>query len=122
MRVAFKHYPLPIHPKARGASNAAMCAHEQNPKSFWKLHDLMFAQQSDLGSNALSGLAKKAGLDMKKFEQCMKANKYAAHVEKDLAQGKEIGVRSTPTFFINGRIISGAQPLEVFEEEIRRHL
>ena len=99
-----------------------MCAYEQRKGAFWKLHDLMFEQQSLLDPEGIKGFAKKINLDIDKFEKCIKSGKYAPYVEKNIAEGKKIGVKSTPTFFINGRIINGAQSLEVFEEEIRQYL
>ena len=122
VRVAFKHFPLPRHAKAKGAANAAMCAYEQSRPAFWKLHDLMFENQTLLDPEGLKGLAKKVSLDIAKFEQCMGAKRYMTLVEKNIAEGRAIGVKSTPTFFVNGRIINGAQPLEVFVQEIQQHL
>ena len=122
VRIVFKHFPLPFHRKARGAANAAMCAHEQDKKAFWKLHDMMFGRPEQLDAKGLEKMAKKVGLDMKKFQKCAKENKYGAFVQKDIDQGKSLGVQSTPTFFINGRIVKGIQELEVFEEEIRQYL
>ena len=120
--VAFKHFPLPFHRKAKGAAHASMCVHEQDKEAFWKFHDLMFENQSSLDEDGLVKLAKKLKLEMKKFKECMDTKKYAEYVEKNIAEGKKVGVKSTPTFFINGRIVNGVQPLEVFEEEIRSHL
>ena len=120
--VAFKHFPLPFHKKARGAAYASMCVYEQDKEAFWKFHDLMFENQSSLDQDGLVKLAKKLKLKMKKFKECVDIKKYAQYVEKNIAEGKEAGVKSTPTFFINGRILHGVRPLEVFEEEIRNHL
>ena len=86
------------------------------------MHDLMFANQSSLDNEGLAGLVEKVGLNVEKFKECMGSNKYAAYIDKDMVQGKEVGVKSTPTFFINGRMIHGAQSMNVFEEEIRKHL
>ena len=89
VRVAFKHYPLPFHKKAKGAANAAMCAHEQSPAAFWQIHDLMFENQSSLDPDGIKKLAQKVkGLDMARFDQCVKDNKHAAFVEKNIEEGK----------------------------------
>lgn len=122
VKIVFKHFPLSFHHNARGAAHASMCAHDQSKESFWKMHDLMFQQQSALDKKSLKALAEKIGLDGKRFEECIQQNKFEAHIDQDIKHAKEVGIRSTPTFFVNGRIISGAQPLEVFEKEIKRHL
>ena len=122
VKIVFKHFPLPFHRHARIAAHASMCVYEQSREGFWKMHDLMFQQQSSLDKESLKALVVKIGLDVKKFEACTKENKFSAYIDKDIEQGKGVGIRSTPTFFVNGRIINGAQSFEVFEEEIKHHL
>ncbi len=123
LQVAFKHYPLPFHKRAKAAANASMCAKEQGDALFWKMHDLLFENQKDLSDEGLKGLAKKAGVkDAAQFETCLSSNKYDSQIESDIAEGKKYEVQSTPTFFINGRLLSGAQHLEVFVEEIEKYL
>lgn len=122
VKIAFKNFPLPFHKNAKTAAVAGLCANEQSPEKFWKLHDLMFADQQNLTNDGLVAKAKTLGLDMKKFEACLSSNKFLAKVEADKAEGQKAGVQSTPTFFINGKMISGAQPLEVFSEEIDQEL
>lgn len=122
VKIVFKNFPLPFHHHAKKAAVASLCANEQGPKSFWKLHDEMFNNQQKLGGEGLKELAKSAGLKMEKFSSCLDANKYLARVEADIEEGKDIGVKSTPTFFINGKIINGAHPIEVFSELIDEEL
>lgn len=122
VKVAFKQYPLPFHKDARGAAVAALCANEQKTDYFWKLHDWMFSNQDKLDSDSLKDAAKTVGADVKKFSECLDANKYMVQVQNDIEQGKNIGVKSTPTFFVNGQLISGAQPIEVFSEIIEEEL
>ena len=122
VKIAFKQYPLPFHAQAKGASVAALCANEQKTEFFWKLHDAMFADQSKLAINDIKTSAKKIGVDSAKFDKCLDSNKYLAQVEADIKQGQEIGVKSTPTFFVNGQLIQGAQPIEVFSEIIDAEL
>lgn len=118
VKIAFKHFPLPFHAQARIAAEASMCANEQDSKLFWKMHDAMFADQSKLDKDNLIATAKKAGAKEAEFKACLESGKYKAKVDADVAQGTALGIKSTPTFFINGKLISGAQPLEVFSEVI----
>jgi protein-disulfide isomerase len=118
VKIAFKHYPLPFHAQARIAAEASMCANEQDSKLFWKMHDAMFADQSMLDKDNLIATAKKVGAKEAEFKACLEAGKYKAKVDANVAEGVVIGIKSTPTFFINGKMISGAQPLEVFSEVI----
>lgn len=122
VKVAFKQYPLPFHKDARGAAVAALCANEQKTDYFWKLHDWMFENQDKLDTESLKGAAKTVGADLKKFTECLDGNKFMGQVQKDIDEGKSIGVKSTPTFFVNGQLISGAQPIEVFSELIDQEL
>ena len=122
VRLAFKHFPLPMHQNAKPAAEASMCVNEQGSDKFWKFHDLAFKHQEKLEKADLEKYAKDSGADMKKFGECLAANKYAGYVQKDMADGEKIGVRSTPTFFINGQIVSGALPIESFSEMIDEEL
>lgn len=118
IKIAFKHYPLPFHSQARIAAEASMCANEQDSKLFWKMHDAMFADQSKLDKDNLIATAKKAGAKEAEFKACLESGKFKAKVDADVAQGATLGIKSTPTFFINGKLINGAQPLEVFTEVV----
>ncbi len=122
VRVAFKHFPLPMHKEAGPASEASMCVWELNKDKFWKLHDVLFANQDKLDNENLVKHAKSVGVDEKKFKECYDSKKYAEFVKKDQAYGEKLGVRSTPTFFINGQLLSGALPLEAFSEVIDEEL
>lgn len=122
IKIAFKHYPLPFHSQARIAAEASMCAHEQSPKLFWKMHDAMFANQSLLDKDNLIATAKKIGAKEADFKTCLESGKYKTKVDADVAEGAKHGIKSTPTFFVNGKLISGAQPLEVFSEVIDAEL
>lgn len=122
VKIAFKQFPLPFHSQAKGAAIAALCANEQKTDLFWKMHDAMFADQSKLSIEGLKATAKKIGADSKKFDACLDSNKYQDQVNKDMEQGKNVGVKSTPTFYVNGQQITGAQPIEVFSEIIDSEL
>lgn len=122
VKVAFKNFPLPFHNHAKKAAEAGLCAYEQNKDKFWKLHDKMFADQSGLNKDGLVAKAVSIGLDKKKFETCLSSGKHAARVNADMEEGKKVGVKSTPTFFVNGKMVNGAQPIEVFSELIDEEL
>jgi protein-disulfide isomerase len=122
IKIAFKHFPLPFHNHAKVAAEASMCANEQKMSYFWEFHDAMFLDQAKLSKEDLKAKARKIGLDGNKFDQCLDSGKFTAYVNKDMEDGKTVGVKSTPTFFVNGKLISGAQPIEVFSEVIDSEL
>ena len=122
IKVVFKHFPLPMHSNAGPASEASLCVNEQGKDKFWKFHDAAFAAQDKLDAESLAKYAKAAGADEKKFKECFDAKKYADAVKKDMAYGEKLGVRSTPTFFVNGQLLSGALPVEQFSEVIDEEL
>lgn len=122
VRFVFKNFPLPFHNQAEGAAVAGLCAQEQSNELFWKMHDEMFADQTKLDSMALKATAKKIGAKTEQFNKCLDENKLLAKVHADMEEGKKIKVKSTPTFFINGQLINGAQPLDVFTEIIDEEL
>ena len=112
----YRHFPLPSHPNARPAAEASQCAAEQG--KFWPYHDKLFASSSQLGAADLKKHAVELGLDAAKFNSCVDARKYKAQVDADAQAGEEAGVNGTPAFFINGRMLSGAQPFEAFKRII----
>ncbi len=122
VKVVYKNFPLPNHPDARKASLAAMCVHEQKSDKFWDFHEKVFENQRFLSDDKLKLYAKPLGIDEAKFTACLESKKYEAQVNKDIEEGTALGIRSTPTFFVNGKIITGAQPLDVFEEVINESL
>ncbi len=122
VKVAFKNFPLPFHNHAEKAAVAGLCANEQGTEYFWKMHDAMFANQDALDPEGLKKTAGKVGVKLDAFEKCLAENKYLAQVQADMEEGKKVKVKSTPTFFINGQLINGAQPMEVFAEIIDEEL
>jgi protein-disulfide isomerase len=116
----YREYPLPNHQNAKPAAEAGQCANEQG--KFWPYHDRLFANQQRLTVPDLKQHAAEVGLDTAKFNACLDSHKYASVVEKDIAIGNESGVDGTPAFFINGRMISGAQPFDVFKRMIDEEL
>jgi len=118
----YRHYPLPNHPNARPAAEAAECAAEQD--KFWPYHDRLFASAGKLADSDLKQAAADLGLDSGRFSSCFEARKYTSIVDADIRAGNDAGVSATPAFFINGRLVSGAQPFDVFkgiiDEELER--
>lgn len=114
-----RNFPLAFHQHAFEAAEAAACANAQG--KFWEYHAKLFAAQ-DLSTDKLKAMAGEVGLDRKKFDECLASNQFKAAVEKDMADGAEVGVSGTPAFFINGRMLSGAQPFERFKEVIDEEL
>jgi protein-disulfide isomerase len=112
----YRHFPLPNHPNARPAAEASQCAAEQG--KFWPYHDRLFANPARLGAADLKQHAVELGLDASKFNACVDARKYKAQVDADTQAGQEAGVNGTPAFFVNGRMLSGAQPFEAFKRII----
>jgi protein-disulfide isomerase len=117
IRLVYRDFPLySIHPQAGPAANAAECANEQN--KFWQYHDLLFSGTEELGEAAYLSYARQTGLDMTAFEQCLSENRFDAEITADFEYASGIGIQSTPTFFLNGIALIGAQPYEVFKEVI----
>ena len=117
MRLVWKDFPLTqIHPQAFVAAQAGNCAREQG--KFWEYHDKLFGNQSALQPDSLKKYAADVGLDTAKFNQCLDSAKYEARVQDALGTGGHLGISSTPTVFVNGRMINGAQPIEVFQSVI----
>lgn len=120
VRIVFKDFPLPNHPEAPKAAEAAHCAGEQG--KYWELHDRMFANQQALQVPMLKQHANALGLNMDAFNQCLDSGKHAGRVAENMKSGEALGVGSTPTLYVNGRPVVGAQPFEFFKTVIDEEL
>lgn len=125
IRYVFRNYPLPFHTKAQITSEAAWCAADQG--KFWEYHDKLFADKDTWLSQTdpketLVGFATQLGLDGVKFRDCLTTGKYTQPVKNDMALGQKYGVSGTPSFFINGRLLVGAQPFSAFKTIIDEEL
>lgn len=120
IRFVYRHYPLKNHPQARPAAEAAQCANEQG--KFWPYHNHLFSAGNQLSDADLKQAAVAVGADPVKFNACFDSHKYSADVDTDIAAADEAGVTGTPAFFINGRMLTGAQPLEAFKRLIDEEL
>ena len=123
VRLVWKDFPLTrIHPEALKAAEAGNCAREQG--KFWEFHDRLFANQQSLQPAALKAHAVAVGLDPVAFNTCFDAAKHGQRVQDQMSLGTRLGVNSTPTSFINGRLVTGAVPYEayaaVIDEELQR--
>jgi protein-disulfide isomerase len=119
IRIVYRDYPLPFHANARPAAMAAACAEKQG--KFWEYHGKLF-EASAFNEETYKSIAGTIGLDQAKFDGCLASGETGAIVDKDTADGAAVGVSGTPAFFINGRMISGAQPFEKFKEIIDEEL
>lgn len=121
VRVVFRDFPLTsIHPEAIPAAEAANCADEQD--AYWEYHDALFSGQYGLGSEAYLSYASELELDTDSFEECLESGRHNEEVMADFSYAAGLGVQSTPTFFLNGIPIVGAQPYEVFQQIIEQEL
>ena len=120
VKIIFKDFPLPNHPQAQKAAEAAHCAGDQG--KYWEMHDRMFSDQRALEVPALKASAAALGLSATEFDQCLDSGKFAGIVKEDADQGEKLGVNSTPTLYINGRPLIGAQPFEAFKQAIDEEL
>ncbi len=111
---------LPNHRRAAPAAEAALCAHEQG--EFWAYHDRLFENQGALGTESLKQVAADLGLDTGKFNECVDSGEFRTAVQEELQEAAALGLDSTPSFFINGRFLSGAQPFEAFQAIIDEEL
>lgn len=117
VRFAYQHFAI-LGEHSFAAAQAAECAREQ--EKFWPYHDKLFESQGGLAfTNAkLKRYARELGLEVGAFTQCLDSGKYRQKVEDETRLGLRLGARGTPTFFLNGRMLPGAQPFEVFQAAI----
>jgi protein-disulfide isomerase len=122
VKLAWRHNPLPFHKDAALASEAAQEVFEQRgAAAFWRYHDALFAAQSAPGGLEranLEALAQRQGLDLTRFQKALDTRMHQAKVELDLASAKSAGISGTPTFVINGYVVSGAQPITAFRRVV----
>jgi protein-disulfide isomerase len=102
------------------AAMAAMAANEQG--KFWEFHDKLFANQPKIKGEDLNRYAQELGLDMKRFRDAVALEKFKAQIDADSAEANSLGVSGTPSFFVNGKFLSGAKPFEEFAKVINAEL
>ncbi len=133
VKLVFRDFPLSFHPNAAPAAETANCAREKGgDEAYFIMHDKIFAEQNKLDggtvkstvfdgwdNEVLKKWAKDLGYDI---SSCLDSGKYASEVQKDFDDGANSGVSGTPTFFVNGQLVGGAQPFSVFKQIIDREL
>ena len=128
VKFVYRDFPLSFHPMAQKYAEAAECAGDQN--KYWEMHDKIFEEQNKFGTGTIGTLtiedvkrwAKELSLNVSEFNQCLDSGKYAVEVKKDFEDGTKAGVSGTPTFFVNGQTLVGAQPFESFKQIIDEEL
>jgi len=121
VKFVYKNFPLAnVHPEALPAALAASCADDQG--KFWDFHDAIFNNQHTLSSTKYQEIAEQLELDKSKFDNCLNNKIHLKEVQKDFDYGLSVGVSKTPTFFINGIKLIGAQPYKTFQQVIESEL
>ena len=112
VKIIYRDFPLSFHPEAQKAAEASECAGEQG--KFWEMHDKLFENQASLSAANYKAWAVELGLDAGAFNTCLDSGKMAQETQKDMLDGQKAGIRGTPGFLVNGKVVSGAQPFAVF--------
>ena len=120
VRLVYQEFPLDFHAQAKPAGVAARCAGEQG--KFWEMHSGLLLSPGTFDAADLQSRAVGLGIDATRFNTCLASGKYDPVIQKAIDNGRSVGVSGTPTFFLNGRSFSGAQPFEVFERMIEEEL
>lgn len=121
IKLVYRQFPIQgLHPQARSASEASLCAHEQG--KFWEYHAVLFEQSPKAANDDLTRYAEQVGLDTEAFAVCLFQSRYHDQVQRDIEEATKLGLEGTPAFFINGRFLNGAQPLERFVQIIDEEL
>ena len=121
IRFVYRNLPLPptMHPDAMSAAVASLCANDQN--AYWAYHDKLFSSET-LGEKTYIQYATELGLNVEEFTACLSSGKHDEFIKQDTDFSTKLGVQSTPTFFVNGLAIVGAQPLSSFQQLIDKEL
>ncbi len=123
-KIVFRDFPLSFHPNAQKAAEAAECVGDQGgDEAYFEMHDLIFENQQSLSVSSLKQWARTvAGINGAEFDSCLDSGKFASEVQADFNEGAQYGVSGTPSFYINGVEIVGAQPFQVFRQAIEQEL
>ncbi len=127
VRYVFKDFPLPSHPNAQAAAEAARCAGAQG--TYLEMHAQLYEAQSEWSRqekakalNTFVSYAENLGLDAAAFRECLESGQFGEQVRQDAREGQQAGVQGTPSFLINGQLIAGAHPFETFQQIIEAEL
>jgi protein-disulfide isomerase len=122
VRIIHKNFPLPFHKFANKMAQAGLCAWDQGNNKFWPFYESLYQNQTMADDKSLVDLAGKSGLKVAQFSKCLKSNKYKQKIDSQIQEANDLGIKSTPTFYVNGKIISGAQKFEVFRDLINEEI
>ena len=120
VKFVYRDFPLGFHQNAQKAAEAAECAGEQD--KYFDMHDKLFENGVTGGVASFKQFAGQIGLNQGDFDNCLDSGEMADEVKKDMADGQSYGVQGTPAFFVNGKLISGAQPFSAFQQAIDAEL
>ncbi len=120
VRLVFKDFPLENHQRAMPAAVAARCAGDQG--KYWEMNRILLANQQALRDSDFDQYAKQLDLDTEQFTKCLSSGEHEPHIREAFASGQQVGVQATPTFYVNGVLVSGAQPYDQFKDVIEREL
>lgn len=120
VRLEYRYYPLPIHPRAKPSAMAAICAEEQG--KFWQMYDKLFSNQNALEDADLAKYANEIGLNESLFSACLSANSTAQKLQADIEEANYVGVAATPTFKVGDTLVTGAQSADTFRKAIDMEL
>jgi protein-disulfide isomerase len=120
VRVVYRQLPLDMHPRARAAAEASLCAHDQD--RFWPYHDRLFQSPRALSDEDLVRYAGELGLDVPRFRRCVDERTFQGQVREDVEAARAAGITGTPAFVVNGILLSGVRPASAFVELIDREL
>ena len=122
VRFFYKQFPLSFHKWAEEASIASLCVHDQASEKFWKIHDAIFEKQGEIkvadAGETFAGMARGLGVDMKKYDECVKSEETRRRVASDMNEGRSIGVSGTPTFVVDGFVISGGANMNALRNAV----
>lgn len=122
IRFFYKQFPLSFHKWAEEASIASLCVYDQANEKFWELHDAIFEKQGEIkvadARETFAGMASKLGVDMKKYNQCVESEETRRRVASEMDEGKSIGVSGTPTFVVDGFVISGGANMKALRNAV----
>ena len=116
VRLVYKYFPIPSHPYAYLAAEAAAFAQTKN--KFWELHDLLFSRQKSMSREAIVEWATEVGLSATELETALSQSSYSDRVKRDEAEGDRLKVGGTPTLYLNGRIYNEAMTAEAINRAI----
>ena len=122
VRFFYKQFPLSFHKWAEEASIASLCVHDQASEKFWEIHDAIFEKQGEIkvaaARETFAGMARKLGVDMKKYDECVKSEETRRRVSSEMDEGRSIGVSGTPTFVVDGFVISGGANMKALRNAV----